>query len=254
MYKALTLPLLMTLFFHSLLVAAFFFDAPTSEPIVRRAATKYIKAELVTLEKPKQKKKTVKSSSKKKAADRARKLAQQKAEEEQALREKLLQKEQEKQLQLERENEKKVQQKEAQEARQKREQQQRIQQQSERELAEAIAQEKNQQGGDKQVVTAEELANSFIALITDTIQNNWNRPPSARNGMEAQLALTLMPTGEVVNVKVIISSGNLAFDRSAENAVRRAGQFPELKQLPNKVFEDYFRQLRLKFRPEDLRL
>ena len=109
-------------------------------------------------------------------------------------------------------------------------------------------------GGDKQVVTAEQMANSYIALITDAIQNNWNRPPSARNGMEAELALQLMPTGEVLNVSVIKSSGNSAFDRSAENAVRRAGQFPELKNLPNKLFEQYFRKLRLKFRPEDLRL
>jgi len=101
--------------------------------------------------------------------------------------------------------------------------------------------------------TADEMAASFVALIQQTVINYWSRPPSARNGMETELAIQLIPTGEVVSVTVIRSSGNTAFDRSAINAVQKAGAFPELQKLPIAQFEKSFRRLRLLFRPEDLR-
>ncbi len=101
--------------------------------------------------------------------------------------------------------------------------------------------------------TADELANSYAALIQQTVVGYWSRPPSARNGMEAELRLQLVPTGEIVSVTVIRSSGNAAFDRSAVNAVNKAGSFPELRNLPTEEFERTFRRFRLIFRPEDLR-
>ena len=101
--------------------------------------------------------------------------------------------------------------------------------------------------------TADEMAASFIGLIQQTVIRYWSRPPSARNGMETELAIQLIPTGDVVSVTVIRSSGNTAFDRSAINAVEKAGAFPELQQLPNAEFEKQFRRFRLLFKPEDLR-
>ncbi len=99
----------------------------------------------------------------------------------------------------------------------------------------------------------EDVAQSYIALISRTVQENWSRPPSARNGMEAELVIQLIPTGEVVSVRVVRSSGLPAFDRSAVNAVQKADRFPELQQLPTRIFENSFRQFRLLFKPEDLR-
>ena len=101
--------------------------------------------------------------------------------------------------------------------------------------------------------TAEQMAASYAALIQQTVVRYWSRPPSARNGMETLLEVRLVPTGEVVNVAVIKSSGNSAFDRSAMNAVEKAGSFPELQKLPPREFERTFRRFRLLFRPEDLR-
>jgi len=101
--------------------------------------------------------------------------------------------------------------------------------------------------------TADEMSASFIALIQRTVVNYWSRPPSARNGMECELVVQLIPTGEVVSVTVVRSSGNAAFDRSAVNAVQKAGAFPELQKLPAGEFEKRFRRLNLIFKPEDLR-
>ena len=99
----------------------------------------------------------------------------------------------------------------------------------------------------------DDVTQSYVALISQRVQNNWSRPPSARNGMEAELVIQLIPTGEVVSVTVARSSGLLAFDRSAVNAVQKAERFPELQKLPARVFEKNFRQFRLLFKPEDLR-
>lgn len=99
-----------------------------------------------------------------------------------------------------------------------------------------------------------DIAQNYVAIIAQAVQNSWSRPPSARNNMEVELTIQLIPTGEVVSVSIVRSSGQLAFDRSAVNAVKKAERFPELQQLPTRVFEKHFRRLRLKFRPEDLRL
>ena len=104
-----------------------------------------------------------------------------------------------------------------------------------------------------EAATDEQLTASYIGLIARAVEENWSRPPSARNDMEAELLLQLIPTGEVVSVTLADSSGNAAFDRSAIMAVRKAERFPELQQLEARLFERNFRRLRLKFKPEDLR-
>ena len=101
--------------------------------------------------------------------------------------------------------------------------------------------------------TAQEMVASYTSLIAETVINYWSRPPSARNGMEAELRLQLVPTGEVVSVTLIRGSGNAAFDNSAITAVKKAGSFPELQNLPAAEFEKNFRRFRLLFKPEDLR-
>lgn len=230
---------MVTLFFHGLIMAVILIDAPSAVPQIRRAATEYIRAELVTLDKPKPKPKAAakpepksKPKPKPKAAPKVDEAAKQRALAEQAQQRRALKEEQrlaEEQLY------------EAQQAQQR---------EAEAELASAIALETAEQ----ESVSDAQLASTYIALITDRIKNNWNRPPSARNNMQTELALRLVPTGEVVSVRVVKSSGNPAFDRSAESAVLKAGRFPELQQLPARVFEQNFRRLTLMFRPEDLRL
>ena len=104
-----------------------------------------------------------------------------------------------------------------------------------------------------EAVTDDEKAMAYVGQIQADIVQNWSRPPSARNGMEALLQIQLIPTGEIVSVTILKSSGNSAFDSSAVNAVNKAAAFPELRQLPNSEFERTFRRFRLLFRPEDLR-
>ena len=97
-----------------------------------------------------------------------------------------------------------------------------------------------------------ELVQSATALIQQALQQVWNRPPSARNGMRVILRIRMLPTGELLEASITQSSGDAAFDRSAENAVYSASPFTELQNLPISVFNENFRTLSLIFEPEDL--
>jgi colicin import membrane protein len=99
-----------------------------------------------------------------------------------------------------------------------------------------------------------EMVNSFSDVIYSKVYRNWSYPPSTRRGMHCELSVTLVPTGRVVGVTLKKSSGNPAFDRSAEQAVWKAEQFPELQELPARVFEENFRNIIITFEPQDTRL
>ncbi len=146
---------------------------------------------------------------------------------------------------------------------QEREQQRKEQEQRrQRELAEAQRQQENrdrelqrqQEAADAaELATSEfEMVQSGTAIIQQLVQGNWSRPPSARNGMQAILQIRMLPTGELVDAAITQTSGDPAFDRSAENAVYRAAPFRELQNLPIKLFNANFRSLSLIFEPEDL--
>ena len=152
----------------------------------------------------------------------------------------------------------------AQEAQRERERQERIRVEQQRELVEVerLRQEeeveRQRQAEEVAVIAAEaartefELVQSATALIQQALQQVWNRPPSARNGMRAILRIRMLPTGELLEASITQSSGDSAFDRSAENAVYSASPFAELQNLPINVFNTNFRTLSLIFEPEDL--
>ena len=145
-----------------------------------------------------------------------------------------------------------------------REREQEIEEQRQRDLAEAerrrleeaAERRRQQEAADAAAAQAArnefELVQSATAIIQGAVQQVWNRPPSARNGMRAILQISMLPTGELLDARITESSGDPAFDRSAENAVYSAAPFTELQSLPINVFNANFRTLSLIFQPEDL--
>jgi len=139
-----------------------------------------------------------------------------------------------------------------------------LRQQREREEAERAERQRREEANRRQQQAAAEaaaaeaarnefeLVQSATGLIQQIVQENWSRPPSARNGMRAILQIRMLPTGELVDVTITQSSGDPAFDRSAETAVYRAAPFSELQSLPINVFNANFRSLSLIFEPQDL--
>lgn len=93
---------------------------------------------------------------------------------------------------------------------------------------------------------------SVSAQIKELITNSWSTPPSAKHTDEVILRISLVPTGEITDVFIVKSSGNIALDRSAELAVWKVAKLPVPEDLV--LFEKEFRQFNLLLRPENARL
>ena len=92
----------------------------------------------------------------------------------------------------------------------------------------------------------------YKGLILNALRQRWSRPPSARNGMSVTLSVNLIPGGEVVATPAITkSSGDAAFDRSAQNAVMLASPLPV--PADPAIFNAHFRKFTFVARPEDLK-
>lgn len=251
------MPVLVSVLLHGLLVAFVVVGWQSAEAPKQRVIPRYVEATLVTIKpkaeqpkKAKSQKKVVDLTAKRreqarlKAAAKKKRLAKEKAERER-LR-KLAEKKQ-----REAEANKKKQDALAEQKRQKLLKQQALQKLAqEAAFADALAEEEHMIEAQEQAATAQ----SYVALMAQRIEQSWSRPPSARRGMKCELQIQLVPTGEVINVTIVKSSGNPSFDRSAEQAVKKVGRFDELQSVPADVFEQYFRQLTLLFNPQDLRL
>ena len=131
-------------------------------------------------------------------------------------------------------------------AREERERQERLRELSEQSTQLALAEEL----ADLRDAEADSETMTYAAAIRQAIVEAWSRPPSARLGMEARLRVDLVPSGDLLAVTILESSGNSAFDRSAEVAVRKVGRFDVPKE--SRLFEKNFRRFTLLFKPEDL--
>lgn len=268
------LPFMSSITVHALVVAAMLFAMPEPKPKSTVKKPNYVQAKLITLEaqsqaqpaKPKPKIVDLtrqREEERRRAAQEAQEKARQEAQEQekqaqarQQQRKKEAEQqakaaaekkaaEQQAQAEAERREQEKVRREEAEADRRKREQQ--IQQQ---EIFEDALQEEEEALAEAEYAAT---AQSYISVISQRIEQNWSRPPSARNNMQCELLIKLVPTGRVISVDIVQSSGNDQFDRSAVQAVNRAEQFPEIREMKPEVFERYYRELRLVFNPQDLR-
>ncbi|MGD8174523.1 cell envelope integrity protein TolA [Marinimicrobium sp. ARAG 43.8] len=260
--KAYTLPLLVSLTVH-VLVFALVFATWESTPKPREAQRpRAVQAKIVELTSQSQRQAEQQAAQQKiidmrqRQLERERQEAERQRQQEQARQQAQREREQREQAERERqrqEAERKRREQEAAEQRrreQEAERQRQAQQERQQQLDQALAEEAEF----FEAQQAEKVAQSYVDVISQRIENNWSRPPSARSGMQCVLEIQLVPTGQVVNVTVVESSGNSAFDRSAEQAVKRIDRFEEVQDMPSQVFERQFRRLRLVFKPEDLRL
>jgi TonB family protein len=87
------------------------------------------------------------------------------------------------------------------------------------------------------------------ALVT-RITQSWRRPVSSKKGLKAIVNLSLASNGQLLDVQISQSSGDVLYDRSVETAVRRAAPFGEVRILDTSTFENEFRRVIIKFKPE----
>lgn len=70
------------------------------------------------------------------------------------------------------------------------------------------------------------MIDRYALLMRAKIHQNWRRPVGIDNLYKCKVAVKLGIHGEVVSAKVIDSSGNVEFDRSAELAILKSSPLP----------------------------
>jgi colicin import membrane protein len=95
---------------------------------------------------------------------------------------------------------------------------------------------------------AQHALSQYIPHIQAKIQRNWLRPPGSSAGLSCLILVKLIPGGEVVDAKVVRSSGDPLFDRSVETAVLKASPLP----LPqDAAMFKHFREIQFIFIPDE---
>jgi len=102
----------------------------------------------------------------------------------------------------------------------------------------------------EEIKSSVEEISYYSKLIRDQVIINWKQPGSAKKGMSAEILITLVPTGEIVQVKLTKTSGNQAFDSSALNAIQKVSKFDGL-DMGRRLFDNNFRKFTLVFNPEN---
>tara|TARA_Y100001970_G_scaffold19338_1_gene21749 strand:- start:41708 stop:42313 length:606 start_codon:yes stop_codon:yes gene_type:complete len=110
----------------------------------------------------------------------------------------------------------------------------------------------------KQVSEMNEISNKsvkedslgmFTSLIKTQISAQWNKP-KLKGNLKTELLVSLVPTGEIVGVSILKSSGNRTFDDSTLNAVAKIKRLEGLGMTPEK-FDKHFRSFTLVFSLDD---
>jgi colicin import membrane protein len=99
---------------------------------------------------------------------------------------------------------------------------------------------------DAAAVARSGVMDEYRALLVQTVERNWIRPPSARAGLECTLYVTQAPGGTVVDVKLGACNGDQAVRESIANAVFRASPLPAPRDP--RAFE---RRLEIVFKPTE---
>jgi colicin import membrane protein len=124
------------------------------------------------------------------------------------------------------------------------------------EIARQEAEFQKQQEAEEQARQAEarrqaqlsEIA-KYTSLIKQEITRHWNIPANATDDLLCEVKVRLIPSGDVIDVQILKSSGDPAFDNSVEKAVYRAAPLP-VPSVESGSFEE-FREVNFAFNPRD---
>ena len=117
--------------------------------------------------------------------------------------------------------------------------------QAEEELRQRLAAEQEREAAQRQGAM-QRMVNEYVYYIQEKVQRSWIRPPSSGSELSCTVEVRLIPGGEVVDARIVRSSGNSAFDLSVEKAVYRASPLPV---PPDPDVMEQFRSLRFEFKP-----
>ncbi|WP_281646821.1 cell envelope integrity protein TolA [Parendozoicomonas sp. Alg238-R29] len=243
--NAWTIPVLFSVVLHTILVIGLFMIMPSSEERTINPTPSFVSARMVTLEpeaKPKAKPKPARKVAPKpkpvKAAPVKKAPPKPKVDK--------------KSIALKRRQETERKQQEREKLRKEQERLDELQKQREQEMLAALAREQQARMQAEQLKGDQVAVATYAGVIKNLVESLWSRPASAKRGMKATFRIKMLPTGEVISISMISSSGNGAFDRSALQAIEKAQPFREIQHLESRLFDRDFREFRFVFDPRDL--
>ena len=89
----------------------------------------------------------------------------------------------------------------------------------------------------------------YSQKIINTIENAWMKPRNIPEGLVANLRLHIQSTGRISKVYLIKSSGNIRFDNSALQAVRRVETLNFFNEIPSSLYKKEFKKIAVSFNP-----
>jgi TonB family protein len=89
----------------------------------------------------------------------------------------------------------------------------------------------------------------YAQRIISTIEDAWMKPRNIPENLVANLRLKIRPSGRIIGADLIKSSGNIRFDNSALQAVRRVETFNFFNSIPKTLFEKEFQVISISFNP-----
>ncbi|MHB0989657.1 MAG: cell envelope integrity protein TolA [Burkholderiales bacterium] len=98
----------------------------------------------------------------------------------------------------------------------------------------------------KQSAEQAQMKAAYIEKIKAKVRSMIILPDGLQGNPTAGIDVTVLPTGEVVNVKLVRSSGQPAYDDAVERAILKASPLP---LPPDAALAQQFRDLNLKFTP-----
>lgn len=97
--------------------------------------------------------------------------------------------------------------------------------------------------------TLENEINKYSSLIINIIEAAWIKPKNIQNNLICDIKIKINPRGRIVDISLINSSGNIRFDNSALQAVRRVETFSFFNEITKKTYEDVFKNIVISFNP-----
>lgn len=89
----------------------------------------------------------------------------------------------------------------------------------------------------------------YAQRIISTIEDAWMKPRNIPENLVTNLRLKIRPSGRIIGVDLIKSSGNIRFDNSVLQAVRRVEVFNFFNSIPKTLFEKEFQVISISFNP-----
>jgi colicin import membrane protein len=95
-----------------------------------------------------------------------------------------------------------------------------------------------------------DLVEEISFKVINDLQNIWIEPKNLPSGVFADFSLEVDRLGNIISFKLIRSSGIGAFDRAAQNAIRKYNKIKYITEIDESLYSTYFEKFTIRFIPK----